>query len=118
MPRELVNRSVLPPAVADAFDELIDDLNSTLVTNGDGSLDALPSGFSYVPIGGILLWPTSAIPSGWLRCNGATVNRSAYAKLFRVIGITFGAGNGTTTFTLPTLADVGTSHYIIATGAV
>lgn len=40
-------------------------------------------------------------PSGWLKCNGAAVSRTTYADLFAVIGTTFGAGNGTTTFNLP-----------------
>ena len=43
------------------------------------------------------------IPTGWLFCNGAAVSRTTYADLFAVIGTTFGAGNGTTTFTLPNL---------------
>lgn len=40
---------------------------------------------------------------GWLHCNGAAVSRTTYVKLFAVIGTTFGAGNGTTTFNLPDL---------------
>jgi phage-related tail fiber protein len=42
-------------------------------------------------------------PVGWLKANGAAVSRTAYAKLFTVIGTTFGAGNGSTTFNLPDL---------------
>lgn len=41
------------------------------------------------------------IPSGWLLCNGAAVSRTTYAKLFAVVGTTWGTGNGTTTFNLP-----------------
>lgn len=54
-----------------------------------------------VPAGGLTMWPTSSAPSGWLLCNGATVSRTTYATLFGVIGTTFGAGDGSTTFTLP-----------------
>lgn len=43
----------------------------------------------------------SAVQSGWLECNGAAVSRTTYADLFSVIGTTWGAGNGSTTFTLP-----------------
>ena len=39
--------------------------------------------------------------SGWLLCNGAAVSRTTYAELFNIIGTSFGAGNGTTTFNLP-----------------
>lgn len=43
----------------------------------------------------------SAIPTGWLKCNGAAVSRTAYATLFAAIGTTYGAGNGSSTFSLP-----------------
>ena len=45
---------------------------------------------------------TSA-PSGWLACDGSAVSRTTYATLFSVIGTTWGAGNGTTTFNVPDL---------------
>jgi hypothetical protein len=45
--------------------------------------------------------PVSAIPSGWLLCNGAEINRIEYAALFSVIGTVWGAGDGSTTFNLP-----------------
>ena len=37
----------------------------------------------------------------WLLCNGIAISRSTYAALFTEIGITFGAGDGSTTFNLP-----------------
>lgn len=42
-------------------------------------------------------------PTGWLKANGAAVSRTTYAALFAVIGTTFGAGDGFTTFNLPDL---------------
>lgn len=44
-----------------------------------------------------------AAPSGWLLCYGQAVSRTTYDILFATIGITYGAGNGTTTFNLPDL---------------
>jgi microcystin-dependent protein len=41
--------------------------------------------------------------SGWLVCDGSAVSRSTYARLFAVIGTSFGAGDGSTTFNLPDL---------------
>lgn len=41
------------------------------------------------------------IPAGFLLCDGSAVSRTTYAALFAAIGITHGAGNGTTTFNLP-----------------
>tara|TARA_R100001509_G_scaffold132729_1_gene86249 strand:+ start:3429 stop:4019 length:591 start_codon:yes stop_codon:yes gene_type:complete len=58
-----------------------------------------------VNTGLIVPWGDSSIPSGFLECNGANVSRSTYSALFAVIGTTYGAGNGSTTFTLPDLQD-------------
>ncbi len=38
---------------------------------------------------------------GWMLCDGRVVSRTTYALLFGVIGETFGAGDGSTTFKLP-----------------
>lgn len=44
-------------------------------------------------------------PSGWLTCDGSAVSRTTYAALFAVIGTTYGAGDGSTTFNLPDFRD-------------
>ena len=59
---------------------------------------ALASG---VPTGTVLMWSTSSAPSGYLICNGGTINRTTFASLFSVIGTTFGIGDNSTTFNLP-----------------
>ena len=41
--------------------------------------------------------------TGWLLCNGQVVSRTTYAALFAVIGTTYGAGDGSTTFGVPDL---------------
>lgn len=38
---------------------------------------------------------------GWMLCDGRLLSRTTYALLFNVIGETFGAGDGSTTFKLP-----------------
>lgn len=43
----------------------------------------------------------STAPAGWLFTDGSNVSRTAYANLFAAIGTMFGAGDGSTTFTLP-----------------
>lgn len=53
--------------------------------------------------GSVAHFPTATAPAGWLKCNGAAVSRTAYAALFLVIGTTYGAGDGATTFNLPDL---------------
>jgi microcystin-dependent protein len=42
-------------------------------------------------------------PAGFLNCDGAEVSRATYSDLFAVIGTSYGAGNGTTTFNVPDL---------------
>lgn len=56
---------------------------------------------SVTPPGAIVIWPSGNIPTGWLHCNGAAVSRNDNAALFGVIGVQYGAGDGTTTFNLP-----------------
>lgn len=58
-----------------------------------------------VPTGTVLPFAGASAdrPSGWLTCNGAAVSRTDYADLFAVIGTTYGAGDGSTTFNVPDL---------------
>ena len=58
-----------------------------------------------LPIGTIVPWAaeSSAIPTGWLVCNGSAVSRSTYSDLFGVLSTTWGAGDGSSTFNLPDL---------------
>ena len=55
--------------------------------------------------GTILPWSEATVPTGFLECNGQAVSRTTYADLFAVIGITYGAGDTTTTFNVPDLQD-------------
>jgi microcystin-dependent protein len=52
---------------------------------------------------GALVDYMGAVPYGYLPCDGANVSRTTYAKLFGKVGITFGAGDGSTTFGVPDL---------------
>ena len=55
--------------------------------------------------GMIFAFAGNTIPSGFLLCDGSKVSRTIYKKLFDVIGTTYGAGDGKTTFALPNLID-------------
>ena len=55
------------------------------------------------PAGLVAHFARNSAPTGWLKANGAAVNRTAYADLFAAIGTTFGAGDGINTFNLPDL---------------
>ena len=63
------------------------------------------TGIEGTATGTILSWTDSSIPSGFLECNGSAVSRTTYATLFGVIGTTYGAGDGSTTFNIPDLQD-------------
>ena len=62
-------------------------------------------GGSATPIGVINSFAGSSAPLGWLMCDGSAVSRTEYSALFSVIGTSFGAGNGSTTFNVPNLLD-------------
>jgi len=64
-----------------------------------GTLASLPQAGTINMFGG------AAAPTGWLLCDGSAISRTTYANLFAVIGTTFGAGNGSTTFNLPDMQD-------------
>nr|DAP34784.1 MAG TPA: tail collar fiber protein [Caudoviricetes sp.] len=54
-----------------------------------------------LPTGTIITWGANNAPDGYLICNGAAISRTTYARLFNVIGTTWGAGDGNTTFNVP-----------------
>lgn len=55
------------------------------------------------PSGVIVSFGGTTAPAGYLMCDGSAVSRTTYAPLFAIIGTTYGAGNGSTTFNLPDL---------------
>ncbi len=55
------------------------------------------------PTGTVTAFAGSSAPTGYLLCNGTNVSRTTESALFAVIGTTYGAGDGSTTFTLPDL---------------
>jgi microcystin-dependent protein len=56
-----------------------------------------------VPIGTVLDYAGSTVPTGYLECDGSAVSRTTYPLLYAAIGTTWGAGDGSTTFNLPNL---------------
>lgn len=70
---------------------------------GEGGEDNL----SGVPLGSILPYSANAQtpPYGFLYCEGQEVSRTLYPDLFALIGTTYGAGDGSTTFNLPNLIE-------------
>ena len=63
------------------------------------------TGIEGIPTATIVPWSDTSVPSGFLECNGQAVSRSTYADLFAIVGTTYGAGDGSTTFAVPNLED-------------
>ncbi|HLO77115.1 MAG TPA: tail fiber protein [Magnetospirillum sp.] len=65
--------------------------------------EQIPVLVNSVPTGSVTAYVASVAPTGWLMCNGAEVSRLAYPKLFALIGVRFGEGDGVNTFNVPDL---------------
>lgn len=84
-------------ALVGYYDEV--NLNPTTVA---AQLTLLTTGLvAATPTGSMIDFAGTSAPSGFLLCNGAAVSRTTYDILFGVIGTTWGAGDGSTTFNLP-----------------
>ncbi len=69
----------------------------------DGASPSSPSTASLVPAGIVSAFAGAQAPQGWLPCDGKPVSRTQFAALFAAIGVSSGAGDGTTTFNVPDL---------------
>ncbi len=58
-----------------------------------------------IPTGAVIPFAGDNVPNGFLLCNGQTVSRKTYQELFEIIGIKYGAGDGSTTFNVPNLTE-------------
>ena len=77
-----------------------------VVVNDGGTMKSVPaSDFrTYImPAGSVIPYAGASAPTGFLLCDGSNVSRTTYATLFAVIGTTYGAGDGSSTFALPDL---------------
>jgi microcystin-dependent protein len=75
------------------------------IADGDVTLAKLVTAVqqSLLPAGAVQAFAMNSAPAGWLAADGSNVNRTTYAALFAAISTTYGAGDGSTTFTLPDL---------------
>lgn len=56
---------------------------------------------SSVPVGSVIAYAANIEPNGFFICDGRAVSRTTYSQLFSVLGTTYGAGDGSTTFNIP-----------------
>jgi microcystin-dependent protein len=85
-----------------AVGEITVDTETDALILHDGSSSG---GIEIIPSGTIVAFGNTTPPTGWLSCNDQAVSRSTYARLFAVIGTTFGTGDGSSTFNVPDLRD-------------
>lgn len=107
-------------AVAGTF-SLVTSTTANLTTINATTINLTNGGIA--PTGSLTMWAgaVASPPTGWLACNGANVSRTTYSALFAVVGTTWGAGDGSTTFTLPNLLNrfpvgAGDTYALAATG--
>lgn len=87
------------------INDAVEKLEAKVGINSSGdatSLDALVR--SAMPVGSMTAYVgTTAPDSSWVVCNGAAISRTTYSALYALIGTTYGAGDGSTTFNVPDL---------------
>ncbi len=71
------------------------------------AFEALFAAVNAMSLPGDIVYSGAATRAGALAADGSLVSRTVYANLFGAIGTTFGIGDGSTTFQLPTVAAVG-----------
>lgn len=54
--------------------------------------------------GNIIAYTGNDVPDGYMVCDGSELNRFEYPELFSIIGTTYGAGDGSSTFNIPNLS--------------
>lgn len=98
----LRHRGQYAQAVASELDAMLSAIRAWLAVdhNEDGThhVPVLPEA---IPVGSIVMWGTNTAPERWLLCNGDAVSRTEYQGLYEIIGVTYGSGDGSTTFNVP-----------------
>jgi microcystin-dependent protein len=112
-----------------ALNQAVDDVDATMAGYAEGTLSArsgvaatagklyrttdtgqvfMGTGSAWIEIGvtpwyvGDLKWSWGTVDHGaWLLCDGRNVSRTTYAALFAWMGVSAGAGDGSTTFGIP-----------------
>lgn len=102
-----VNPNWIPDA---AYNTAADAINNIWVVLCDlysytSTIESTVLAAAIIPTGGVIPWAGigSIPPSGWAFCDGQALNRTTYATLFSIINITYGPGDGLTTFNIPNL---------------
>jgi len=111
----VVNSNSIITSDGDTLDDLLDEKQDVLISGtsiktvnnqsllGSGDITISGGGGDSLPVGAIIPFSGSTIPTNYLEADGSAVSRITYSELFGVIGTTYGTGDGSTTFNLPNL---------------
>jgi microcystin-dependent protein len=103
----MTNRTELEmyPAVLSEFEHIYAQLQGFLTQAGFSSAGgfSIESEDTTNPPGSIIALGGDDIPNGWSECDGGPLSREAERRLFGVIGVRWGAGDGVTTYNKPDL---------------
>lgn len=94
--RKSIARNYDFPAGLALSDLSVENLTVSGVFNTEAA-----SGTLDTPSGSVIMFAGSIAPTGYLLCDGSAYSRTTYAGLYAVIGTTYGAGDGSTTFNIP-----------------
>ena len=119
---ELDNIAVAVNSKADLFSAALTGVpTAPTASSGTSTTQIATTAFATASIspftGAMMMWPIVTPPTGFLICNGNEVSRAAFAALFAIVGVTFGVGDGSTTFNLPSYIDrmpVGAGNAFVA----
>lgn len=81
-------------------------VNNPITINETGDITAMrfaEGSGGLIPTGLITPYGGGSAPTGWLLCDGSAVSRTTFATLFGLVGVTYGNGDGVTTFNVPDL---------------
>lgn len=80
---------------------LIESIRSLAVSSAESARNSAVSE-ARMPAGCVTAFAGSGtVPAGWFVCDGHEVSRGEHPELFAAIGVTYGDGDGSTTFNLP-----------------
>lgn len=89
----------LPAATDSAIGGIEIATVAEVITGTDTSRAVTPNGLTarliaypdeVVPVGTIQIFAGTAVPSGWLICDGSSFDAAAYPRLYTAIGVTYG----------------------------
>ncbi len=88
----VTNKAVNAPSIRLVEEKMTEIINTKILENLELQFNPIGSGMDY--------FGTEA-PNNYMFADGRELSRTEYAELFAVIGTTYGAGDGSTTFNLP-----------------